>query len=111
MDQETRNRLAEDILKGCEVSKQIKGCYGYKNEFERPRACALGAAWIGAGYHIQQCAWEGLEELYPGLGERDNPCGLGMEIMLRNDCRGWTREEIAFWLKTGQEKLDGTQDS
>ena len=86
----SKQELAEAILRGCEDSYQITGSV----TDNKGVLCVMGAALVGAGIpiHMAYVAFE-------------NAFGIEPHTLYSKNDNGWSREDIAFWLKTGQERI------
>lgn len=101
--------LSDAILKGATLRPQGRAAYFSPNEFDIVASCALGAAFeavTGRREHLFDTTIIGtLEEHWPSLDQDIvHPIShfhrpLWDVITDLNDLAGWSREQIAAWLK------------
>lgn len=110
--------FSEAIREGAKLRPQLFG-YSYPSQFEARGTCAIGAG-IEASYGYKalddsfagNLSWELFPYLastggcpVPACNVRGNWCSLYFTIVHLNDSHEWTREAIADWLETEEEKL------
>lgn len=92
-------KLSEAILRGCERTEQCFGRY-----FANGKACALGAAALGAGIKRSLLFWPLSAELDKAFPELQDMVPLRLSrrdetlsewVYRRNDQYRWPRERIA----------------
>ena len=101
-------KLSEAMIKGCAKTRPTKRFYF---SFNGECACALGAAYLGATGSVMErpdstkvivslhfLTGADLTQLaeHPVTGERTDYHAIIAEL---NDCFGWSREDIAAWLR------------
>lgn len=85
-------RLSEAIRLGAMLRPQITGA-----TFRDGGSCAIGAAMEAAGLSVHG----GIEFMWPHFSLL-----LQREVVIMNDLRGCTREEIADWAETWEPAED-----
>lgn len=108
-------KLSEAILKGCNLSTQIKFLYNNDNG----GTCALGAAILGANLNHKAGFYDFVEMLnkaFPILIEttkhpvEKTPYSVHYAIVNLNDMHGWSRERIATWLANEVEEKESVKN-
>lgn len=114
-------KLSEAIRLGSMMTEKIMGSYIARNTNGVPvRTCALGAAVVATG-DTRDCIADVLEQrfpiitrmaVYPAPLTIHTPAWLttgtaatiGSNIAALNDTSGWSREQIADWVQSIEEK-------
>ena len=107
-------KLSEAIREGAKQYPKVTGALMDRDAYDRPRVCALGAAYVGVfgrlpkhdDYDGFNTSYQQLRERFPELTTRVeieqgcDPVEMLDAIWMKNDTGNNTREQIADWVES-----------